>query len=86
MIQFEENIKIADQFSAHIIWMHKDAMLSYFSIGGLKCGAIYRLAYNNEEWAKAFEKNSTNRLTTGYPDSTRAVQHNFFQTANFNSL
>ena len=58
--QNNEQIKIITKDCNRVLYMHKDAMLSYFSIGGLKCGAIYRLAYNNEEWAKAFEKNSTN--------------------------
>lgn len=37
-----------------ILYMHKDAMLSYLATGALQCGAVYRLAYNNDEWAKTF--------------------------------
>lgn len=35
-----------------ILYMHKDAMLTYFATGALKCGAIYFPVFEPDEWRK----------------------------------
>lgn len=43
-------IEIATRDCDKILYMHKDAMLAYFAIGALKCGAVYPLSFEKEEW------------------------------------